>query len=396
MEASTEFEQSTRRFDRPRVLFVGHGGTPDAVTKQKWDALEVYLEIRAFVESDDPSTHRDDRTVVLAPHRREFLRGIAFYARLPAALRREFEHLRPDAIIAQSPYDAIPALFARRLAKAESVPVIVEVHGDWRTATRVYGSRWRRLLSPIGDVVAVWALRRADAIRAIGPAMSKLAEEASGKRPLAVFPTFHDAETYFDTSPAPFPIRPTALWVGTLQRSKNPRLLVEAWPIVAEAIPEARLVVVGSGPLQALVETLKDEYPSRVRMYSRLAPTELKREFDAATTLVLPSRSEGLGRVIIESFARGRPVIGTQVGGIPDLVEHGVNGLLVPSNDAGGLASAMVRLLSDGELAARLGRQARAGAEEHRWTPDRYALALLGLIQDTLARASERTGSPRA
>jgi glycosyltransferase involved in cell wall biosynthesis len=171
---------------------------------------------------------------------------------------------------------------------------------------------------------------------------------------------------------------------------------VEAWPIVAEAIPEARLVVVGSGPLQALVETLRDEYPSRVRMYSRLAPTELKREFDAATTLVLPSRSEGLGRVIIESFARGRPVIGTQVGGIPDLVEHGVNGLLVRSNDAGGLASAIVRLLSDGELAARLGRQARAGAEAHLWTPDRYARALLGLIQDTLARASERTGSSRA
>jgi glycosyltransferase involved in cell wall biosynthesis len=395
MEPTTKLKRATRRCDRPRVLFVGHGGTPDAVTKQKWDALEEYLEIRAFVETDDRSARQDDRAIALTPHRREFLRGLTFYARLPGAICREVKRLRPDVIIAQGPYDAIPALLARRLAKARTVPLIVEVHGDWRTATRLYGSRWRRLLSPIGDVLAVWALRRADAIRAIGPAMSKIAEEASGKRPLAVFPTFHDAETYFSTASAPLPVTPTALWVGTLQRSKNPQLLAHAWRIVARAIPEARLVVVGSGPLLPVVEGLEGEYPERVRVYARLAPAELKQEFDAATTLVLPSQSEGLGRVVIESFARGRPVIGTQVGGIPDLVKHDVNGLLIPSNDAGALASAMIRLLSDGELAARLGRQARSDAEAHRWTADMYAQAVLNLVQDTLARSSDKAGSPR-
>src|SRR5215216_414279 len=160
MELTTKFEQLARRSDRPRVLFVGHGGPPDAVTKQKWDALEEYLEIRVFVESDNPSASQDKRTITLIPHRRKLLRGVAFYARLPGAIWREVKRLRPDVIVAQSPYDGIPALLARRLAQAESVPVIVEVHGDWRSATRLYGSRWRRLLSPIGDVLAVWALRR--------------------------------------------------------------------------------------------------------------------------------------------------------------------------------------------------------------------------------------------
>ena len=76
--------------------------------------------------------------------------------------------------------------------------------------------------------------------------------------------------------------------------------------------------------------------------------------------LVLPSRSEGLGRVVVEAFCRGRGVVGTRVGGIPDLVEDGETGLLVPPEDAAALADALVRVLSDRALAERLGAAARA------------------------------------
>lgn len=393
MKSKTEFDRTAREAARPRVLFVGHGGVPDATIMRKWDAVGELLDIRVVVESEGRSALADHRLIRLAPIRTRFLRGAAFYARLPAVIRREFKDFRPDAIVTQSPYDAIPALLARWLARAASVPLIVEVHGDWRTATRLYGSRWRRVLSPLGDVAAVWALRRADAIRSIGPAMSRITEEAAGKPPLAVFPTFYDAETYFGTPPSPLPATPTALWVGTLQRYKNPELLVRAWRIVAKAVPEARLVIVGSGPLQPIIGGLHNEYPQRVRLYSRLAPPQLKHEFDSATTLVLPSRSEGLGRVVIESFARGRPVIGTRVGGIPDLVKHDANGLLIPPNDVRALAEAMIRLLNDEALAARLGRQARADAEAYRWSPDRYAQAVFDLVRKTLMQPGNTENS---
>ena len=177
------------------------------------------------------------------------------------------------------------------------------------------------------------------------------------------------------------PTTPTALWVGVLQRYKNPHVLAAAWDTVVAAIPEARLVIVGSGPLQHVVDALRDEYPDRVRLHHRLPPAKLKEEFDASTMLVLPSRSEGLGRVVIESFARGRPVIGARVGGIPDLVRNEVNGLLVPSDDADALAEAMIRLLRDRELSECLGRRARVDAEQHRWTPERYARALLDMVR---------------
>jgi glycosyltransferase involved in cell wall biosynthesis len=353
---------------------------------RKWDALSRRLDIRVVVETRASSTLADDRFVALSPFRLRLLRSVAFYARLPRVIHRELELFRPHVLITQGPFDAIPALFARKLGRAGGVPMIVEVHGDWRASSRLYGSRLRRLLAPVTDAAAVWAMRRADVVRAIGPAMSRIAKEATGKSPASVFPTYFEADAYFRTPPAGLPATPTALWVGTLQRTKNPELLARAWSVVARTLPEARLVVVGSGPLQPVIDQLQTTHPGRVDVFSHLEPDDLKHRFDSATALVLPSLSEGLGRVVIESFARGRAVIATRVGGIPDLVENDVNGLLVPSNDADALAAAIIRVLGDQKLAARLGRRARVDSEAHRWTTERYAQAVLDLVQDTVSQ----------
>ena len=105
---------------------------------------------------------------------------------------------------------------------------------------------------------------------------------------------------------------------------------------------------------------------------------------DAATCLVLPSRSEGLGRVIVESFARGRAVVASRVGGIADLVEDGENGLLVDSGDAEALAGALVRVLSDPALAERLGQAAHDASRGFQLTADDYAARVRSLVDKTL------------
>jgi glycosyltransferase involved in cell wall biosynthesis len=139
-----------------------------------------------------------------------------------------------------------------------------------------------------------------------------------------------------------------------LEPYKNVDGLVEAWRLAAPHVRGARLQIVGRGSLSRLVERLVAELPEQTGWTPALAAEEVAAALDESTVLVLPSRSEGMGRVVIEAFCRRRPVIGSQVGGIPQLVEHGRNGLLVAPNDSRALADAIVRVLSDRELAARL------------------------------------------
>jgi len=147
-------------------------------------------------------------------------------------------------------------------------------------------------------------------------------------------------------------------------------------------------VIVGKGALIDVVERLLDDYPGRVEHHPELSPEAVARMMDESTCLVLPSRSEGLGRVLIESFARGRGVVASRVGGIPDVVRDGEEGILVDPADAEELARALVRVLSDRDLAARLGAAAKQRYGEWDSTPDEYAAQVRSLVDRTLAGAA--------
>jgi glycosyltransferase involved in cell wall biosynthesis len=131
--------------------------------------------------------------------------------------------------------------------------------------------------------------------------------------------------------------------------------------------------------MRAVVEQLVAALPAQTTFTERLTQQEVARALDEATCLVLPSRSEGLGRVIIEAFLRGRPVVAMRVGGIRDVVEDGLNGILVDSDDE--LADALVRVLGDRRLAERLGAAARASAERWIATPELFAQRLADLVK---------------
>jgi glycosyltransferase involved in cell wall biosynthesis len=243
---------------------------------------------------------------------------------------------------------------------------VVEVHGDWRYATRLYGSPARRLLSPLSDALSAWALRRADAVRTLSPFTARLVEEATGRPSAGAFAAYTDLAA-FERPPLPLPDAASALYVGALEAAKGVETLAAAWPEIARALPRARLVVVGRGPLAPLVRRLGVEHVAEE------PPEGVAARMDAATVLVVPSLTEGLGRVILESFARGRGVVASATGGIEDLVADGVEGLLVPAGDADALAAALVRVLSDPGLAARLGSAAQARFESLGLTLESYA-----------------------
>jgi glycosyltransferase involved in cell wall biosynthesis len=105
---------------------------------------------------------------------------------------------------------------------------------------------------------------------------------------------------------------------------------------------------------------------------------------DDASALVLASRSEGLPRIAVEALCRGRGIIGTRAGGIPDAVVDGENGVLVPVGRADALADAMVRVAIEPGLAAALGEGARRSAEQWLVSPDEYASRTSELVERVL------------
>ena len=262
--------------------------------------------------------------------------------------------------------------------------MIVEVHGDWRTFARLYGSPSRRLFARAAEWLAPVVIRRADATRALSRFTSSLIEEVRGRPADAVFPTYSDLSAFTAEPVRELPERPTALFVGMLEAYKNVDGLAAAWRRVVLDMPEARLVIVGRGTQQEVVDRLVHDLPAQVEHVPVLEPDEVARALDEATLLVLPSWPEGLGRVVIEAFARGRGVVATDAGGIPDLVTNGVEGLLIPPGDEDALVAALVRVLEDRGLARELGAAAHARYADWHSTPEQFAAAYRKLVDRTI------------
>jgi glycosyltransferase involved in cell wall biosynthesis len=166
-------------------------------------------------------------------------------------------------------------------------------------------------------------------------------------------------DTAFFT-PSPLPDQPVVGFVGRLVEKKGLDVLMAAWPLIHSAMPDAGLVVLGDGPLAALVDGA-DPSVRRLRPDTARRADQVRDVIRGSRVVVTPSRtaangdSESLLLVNLEAAASGRPVVSTRHGGIPEYVDDGATGLLVEEGDHVALAEAVLRVLRDAPLAARLG-----------------------------------------
>ena len=167
---------------------------------------------------------------------------------------------------------------------------------------------------------------------------------------------------YLSTQRHPVPDRPRLICIGRLSREKGQVILIEAAGRLAAEGVDFELVLAGDGPMRAEIEKAIQRLGlgERVILLGWASGSEVQRQLLDARALVLPSFYEGLPVAIMEAFALGRPVISTYVAGIPELVEPGVNGWLVPAGSVGELAAAMRSSLETST--ARLEEMGRAGA----------------------------------
>jgi glycosyltransferase involved in cell wall biosynthesis len=371
---------------KPRVLFVSRERFRlplDGAQKRKWDAVAEVVDHRVLAAAPAGAPTRDARFHLVGPASPRILDGALYYLLLPWRIARELRDFHPDAALVQGIHETAAFLIARRLTGSRT-KVILDVQGDWHEATRLYGSPLRRLLNPLNDALAPVAVRGADAVRTVSTQTTGLVTRL-GITPAAVFPSYVDAEAFLDRPPAPLPDAPRAVFVGVLERYKAFDTLVVAWRRAASRVPGATLHVVGDGTMRERLQRLAADLPQQTEWSPRLTAEEVSAAMDASWLVCLPSRSEGLPRVALEGACRGRAIVGGNRAGIPDVVEDGVNGLLIDPDDAHQLADALVRVLSDRAEAERLGTAARRTGEEWGLTPAQYAAKVAALVDGVLA-----------
>lgn len=171
-------------------------------------------------------------------------------------------------------------------------------------------------------------------------------------------------EVLANPAPAPSAVEPaplgdaTFVFVGRLTEQKALPVLLEA----LRSVPDARLVLVGDGPERIELDRRAHELgiADRVELAGARPRDEALRYLAGARATVLPSAWENLPHAAVESLSVGTPVVATAVGGVPEVVLDGTNGLLVPPSDAPALAAALQSLLDDDALHARLAAGAAA------------------------------------
>ena len=175
--------------------------------------------------------------------------------------------------------------------------------------------------------------------------------------------------------PAPYPGGSRLLFVGRLVPVKGIDTLLRAFAVALREQPDLTLDIVGDGPLRGVLEALAGALGLGGSVRFRGRVEDVGAEMEQATAVVVPSLGEGFGMVALEAAERGRPVVASAVGGLPEIVADGTTGVLVPPGDASTLATAIVALVHDAERAAAMGRAARERA----------------LAEFSLARCADRT-----
>jgi glycosyltransferase involved in cell wall biosynthesis len=190
------------------------------------------------------------------------------------------------------------------------------------------------------------------------------------------------------------PVAPrTVLMLGRLGRRKGTYDLVRAFARIAPRLPGVQLVCGGDGDIEEVRALAKElGLEDRVMCPGWLGPEGKRAHLAAAAVFVLPSNAEGMPMAVLEAMSWGLPVIATPVGGIPQLIRNDRNGLLVAPGDIDAIAEAVLRLMGDPALCARLGAAARATIET------RFSIALaverLSVIYGRFGIAARGTGEP--
>jgi glycosyltransferase involved in cell wall biosynthesis len=298
-------------------------------------------------------------------------------------LREIVEQVKPDILESQN---IKSHLFVRLLKLYRRYPWVIWNHGYTTTS----------LLDRIYTQVDRWSLRKAyRAIAVCGVFADRLHQRGMDRGRIVVKHSFvkpfvEPAAEEVESARRALGIGDEAviLAVGRLSREKGHADLFQALANLAHVpgIPNFRAVIVGDGPERANLEALASRLGLEDRIVMAGFQKDVRPFYRMATLLALPSHTEGSPYVVLEAMVASLPIAATSVGGVPEHIENGVTGLLVPGRTPDAMAEALQKLLTDPPLRATLGAAGCLYAANHH-SFEAYIESLIRFYRDTLESA---------
>jgi glycosyltransferase involved in cell wall biosynthesis len=305
----------------------------------------------------------------------------ALYVQL-AALHRA---LPVDVISTQTIHSEawVALLFGQR----HGVNVVGQIHYDLFSPAAQRDVLGHGLYGKLYYTLSLWAMRRMFAVRVVGQRVQKQLLAAGLHRNVHTVPV----PVTMDTSAiVDYPSTPArrVLFVGRLVPVKN----IEEWLQVAQQVAardaDVTFEIVGEGPLRETLETQAKELglDSRVYFAGAVVYDQLPKIYRSAQVFLLTSKYEGFGRVVVEAYLNGVPVVATRITGVEDIVQDGQTGFLHPPGDVAGMAASVLRLLDDDALRQQMGRKGHDLVCAH-FDPQRLSREWVSLL---ISAAKER------
>jgi glycosyltransferase involved in cell wall biosynthesis len=262
------------------------------------------------------------------------------------------------------------------LAKALRAPVVLQVHVG-EPELELFRTRVDR----VSLAAFRWAFAHADRVLSVGAASAREVEEHYAARDVEVLPNAAPAPV---DGPVPQPApagQARLLYIGGFHDPvKGGEVLLDALPAILEAHPGVQVTIAGPGEPPARLASVNGS----ARWLGWLDADAKARALREADIFLLPSTSEGLPVALLEAMAYGKPIVATRVGGIPDVLVDGSEGLLVTPGDVAELAGAVSALVGDPDRAWALGRAAKERVAE--LGPDTIAERLDLVYQEVMGR----------
>jgi len=222
-------------------------------------------------------------------------------------------------------------------------------------------------------------INKADKIIAVSQAAAEFIEHFTRRDKIVVIPNGVDITRFNpvnSTVPGSLPLstpeKPIILYVGRLAYRKGIHVLLKAMPYILEAIPQTRLLIAGSGYMEGLIRLLVKSLnlEDHVELLGFVPDDELPSLYNLSDLFVLPSiYCESFGITLLEAMASGTPIVASETGGVPEVIENEVDGILFEKGNEIDLADAVVKVLSSPTLAEELAKNARKKVEErYSWT----------------------------